>query len=213
MLIIEIGVLLSFSEVFQISKIESSNYYSPLFLKLGGKNLLKFDEVSFARELENEDPTIKKVIVKKMVPNTLVILFEKRRPLFVVTDREEADFFFADEEGKVFAKIGNSESFNLPILKTERISLKEGVILDNSNEKAAVSLFINANKLSLDFKELAVNGERLVMSKNEAKIIFDSGNFDNLKLEALQLLLKRFTIEGKKPKEINLRFDKPIIKF
>lgn len=58
------------------------------------------------------------------------------------------------------------------------------------------------------------NGEKIEASvSGGTKIIFGPDKDESVQISSLQLLLTRFRIEGRKPTIIDLRFDKPVVRF
>lgn len=65
---------------------------------------------------------------------------------------------------------------------------------------------------NLEIKDSQINGEVFKVSLNNDQVIIFSLTKDlNIQLNSLQLIIDRSRIEGRNIKQIDLRFDKPII--
>jgi cell division septal protein FtsQ len=104
-------------------------------LEMGGVsgriNYLTLDEQELQGRFE-ASPLIRKAFVQKQFPNTLKIILYGRNPLGVALlqegDRTVSAVF--DDQGVIFHKGNNAESFDLPILSGMRLeNIREGVSL------------------------------------------------------------------------------------
>lgn len=210
-LFLELIILVITLDFFQVKKIVTPSYFSPLLYEQGGKNLLRFDVVAFTKEIKEDNPKIKNVTLKKKFPSTFILQFEIREPLFKAADRDQQALFLVDETGVVFATA--RENMYFPLVVTGRISLKEGIILDDPAEKTALEIVNLIQETDLKLDKLIIEEKQILAMFDSIEVVFKTEDVDSEKLKALQFLVKRFTIEGKKPKKIDLRFDKPIVKF
>lgn len=207
---LEFLILAASLNIFQVKYVVSQGLNTPLLYQQGNKNIFRFDTTTLAGAIEKENPQIKNVIVRKKLPDTLILYAEERKPLFIATDRSKFTYFIADSEGVVFAQVNNSA---LPVLQTERISLKVGVKLDRRRETTAVKYIAAIDTNGLELKEIIVGEKGLHLGVDSVHVVVNADEYNKEKLKALQILLKRFTIEGRKPREIDLRFEKPVVKF
>lgn len=68
------------------------------------------------------------------------------------------------------------------------------------------------NKISYSSVEIASDSSYLVILHDGAQVVLDSKKDITKQISSLQLMLNRLTIEGKRIKLIDLRFDRPIIR-
>ena len=207
-LLAEFLIIVGMLNIFGIKHIVTGSYYSPLFLNQGGKNIFNFNTDILEEKIQTENPKIKNVTINKQIPNTLFLDYENRSPFIIVTDRLEENFFYADKNGVIYDTADNS---NYPLLKTERISLKTGVDLNRQEEKLSLKLINALLSTNIDPKKISIVDEIIIINTDSTEIISGSDINSIDKVEALQLLLKRYTIEGKIPQKIDLRFDKPVV--
>lgn len=210
-ILFEVLVLVYILDYFQIKYITTPHFFSPLLYEQGGKNLLRFDAEALATKIGEGNPKIKNVTVQKKIPSTLVVQFETRKPFLLATDRYQHARFLVDDTGVVFATAKDSMRF--PLVITGRISLKEGVVLVDPTEKTALKIVEIVEETNLELDRLMIKENQILLEIDSIEVILGTDNVNLIKVKALQFLVKRFTIEGKKPNKIDLRFEKPIVTF
>lgn len=77
-----------------------------------GDNLFMLSVVDVHKKLRS-DPWVHTTVVRRMLPDTLWIYVEERRPLAIVADDE---LVYIDASGQVIKKVGPGESKDLPVL-------------------------------------------------------------------------------------------------
>lgn len=211
MLFIEIFVLFADFDPFRIKYVKSPSLVSPSFFTQGGMNIFFYNNEKFADQLQKENPEIKNIEIKRQFPNTIVVNYKQRKPFIIVMDQEQKEQFISDSDGVVYKKAAGGKT-SLPILTTDRISLKKGVYLDSKAETSSINIIKEVIKQELNVKEAVIEKDSLKLVINGTNAIFKKDKVNLAKVESLQLLLKKFTIEGELPEQIDLRFNKPIIK-
>ncbi len=165
------------------------------------QNWLFFEEKKITDNILKKYPDIKSVSVKKIFPNTILVKVEPRAPVAKLAI--EGQTIFYDQEGKtVLLKSGiNPDNFpwidcpdakNLPGLKFITKLLRNNIKIDQltCKDENTYALYITGT----DF------------------ILSSSAETDK-SLASLQFLIKQFRIDGRQPKSVDLRFDKPVLKF
>lgn len=206
-----------FDSYFQIKKIKIVGSKINIFglKEITDKNIIFTSEEKIKKILKDKNPLIKFLLIEKKYPDTLVLtinLYQSIGELVV-----GGGYFQLSEDGKI---IGKSKKENKKITKInfyqklnyqsynqgERISLKE--ILDG--------LYFLKSLIDINIKvdSLDINGINMIVCKLEnKKIIFSSEKEKELQIFQVKEIIRRFKIEGKNYKEIDLRFDKPVIRF
>lgn len=72
---------------------------------------------------------------------------------------------------------------------------------------------LSKNNIPFDRVEVASDSSYIVFLKDEGPVSISAQKNISSQISSLQLILSRLTIEGKKFKSLDLRFDKPIIEF
>lgn len=87
--------------------------------------------------------------------------------------------------------------------------------LSQNKESLLVSVEEELEKQNITFGKVSANsdGSLSVKLKDESEIIFSSKRSVKSQITSLQLMLSRLTIEGKKLKSLDFRFDNPVVSF
>lgn len=87
--------------------------------------------------------------------------------------------------------------------------------LSQNKETLLVKVEEELEKQNISFGKVLSNsdGSLSVKLKNESEIIFSSKKDVKSQITSLQLMLSRLTIEGKKLKSLDFRFDNPVVSF
>ncbi len=74
-------------------------------------------------------------------------------------------------------------------------------------------LELNLKKYNISFSQVlvATDSSFVVILQNGEKVLFSSSKPTEQQMSSLQLILSRFTIEGKRFAFLDLRFDKPVV--
>ncbi|HUS59856.1 MAG TPA: cell division protein FtsQ/DivIB [Nevskiaceae bacterium] len=174
-----------------------------------GKNIVFFPTKDLVSQIKASHPLLKEVKIKKSLPNHLSFELKKREPQAALKSPEEG-FWIVDEEGFLLEKANEIE---LPVILVEQpINLNVGEKI----EKEAVWT-INLLK-SLKFRLLMPKTAKIVSPRqieielsDGLLVIFSSLKEVNFQLDSLQLIFSRSKIEGRNLKQIDLRFDKPVV--
>lgn len=174
------------------------------------KTLLLFPAQSIRTQLLADNPILADIQFQKKYPHTLVIVPTLRTAMvrLVLTGRE----VLADESGIVLAEAGASSQV-LPRLVLALPAARIGETLNDRRVTAGIAFIAGMRDLypihtvsEEDELSLRAKGDKLDI------IIPQDGSVPAL-LATLQTLLSGFRIKGTLPTFIDLRFNKPIIKF
>lgn len=107
--------------------------------------------------------------------------------------------------------------FGLPkfLIPFQSFFLKKEVVRPVPNESWQEQFVNKLLENGIELVERPIfNGEKIEASvSGGTKIFFGPDKDESAQISSLQLLLTRFRIEGRKPIIIDLRFDKPVIRF
>lgn len=98
------------------------------------------------------------------------------------------------------------------IISNQNIFLSP-LALVKSSKSSSVEDLLNKSNIQFDRVEQSSQNEAIVYLKNQGAVYLDLEKNPASQISSLQLILSRLTIEGKKFKRLDLRFDKPIIEF
>ncbi len=182
---------------------------------LYGKNILFLNSEKTTERLIKENPAIKTIVIQKKLPSKLLlnVVFANSIAQLAV----DAGYFYLDEDGKIIKKTRNP-SFSLPQInfyqKIYYSDYQSGQQIYFEEIKKSLYLLKKINQIGLTIKDLDISGNNVIVFNLEnKKIIFDSLKDQQLQLFQLEQIIKAFKIKGENYKEIDLRFDKPIVRF
>lgn len=164
----------------------------------------KIDKLT--REIKNQEIKIAKVRIKKEFPGKIILEINKRQPLVVIP--RDNFYFFVDQEGIVFSLETNA--YNLPFLKISLQNLGIGSTIGIERIKIPQILAVLEQEA---IRKIVVLDDQVQVETGQECLIILPVEVSSGKIEALQIILNRFKIEGKRLTKIDLRFEKPVISF
>lgn len=202
-------------------------------------NLINIQEKNLANEIEKIDPSVKNISIKKIFPNTIKINVSQNIPIAqIIIDQalvtelayqltldasssaqatnsqvSKGNFpqpikFFIDAQGD---KIEEKINVNPPTI----IGSSEKEILTNDKIASISELIKELQEINFPLQEIYVLKNRIFVIKYNVGTYILMASDQSLKnqVRSLQQIVERFTIEGIKPKKIDLRFNKPVVVF
>lgn len=209
------------SEFWKIRKIEcqqngdscTPEIWSELTSLTFGKNIIFLRTNSVIGEILDEEPTLKEVKIKKKLPDKLIFELKEREGVVALGFETGEDFYIVDNEGVLLAK---TKSSDLPlILLKEPVGLNIGEKIEEEEIIQAIN-FLTSLRLNLFEPKLGriVSSQTLeIWLKENVVVLFSLKKEAEIQLDSLQLIFSRAKIEGKTTRQIDLRFDKPVVKY
>ncbi len=212
-------VFLLKADFFQIKNIKcikngsSCNKQEENFLnEFIGKNIFTFKNAKEAEEVEDNFYKLSKVKIEKKLPQTLLVELYPRESA-VAFSVSGKTWYLIDKDAVIFdqqiEKPKDLPAFNI----NNDLDIKIGKKL----EKDWVKIVDLADSLQNGY----VNVEKIELEYPSVKLILSEGSMVYMSLESdisrqvgsLQFILRQSKIEGRSIKAIDLRFDKPTIKY
>lgn len=209
--------LVFFDNYFQVKKIKIVGSKINIFglNEITGKNIIFISEEKIKEILKEKNPLINSLLIEKKYPDTLVLKITLYQPIGELI--VNSGYFQLAEDGKIIAK---SKKENEKIAK---INFYQKLNYQSYNQGEIISfkeildgLYFLQSLIDMNIKadSLDINGINMIVFKLEnKKIIFSSEKNKELQVFQVKEIIRRFKIEGKNYKEIDLRFDKPVIRF
>lgn len=209
--------LVFFDNYFQVKKIKIVGSKINIFglNEITGKNIIFISEEKIKEILKEKNPLINSLLIEKKYPDTLVLNITLYQPIGELI--VNSGYFQLAEDGKIIAK---SKKENEKITK---INFYQKLNYQSYNQGEIISfkeildgLYFLQSLIDMNIKadSLDINGINMIVFKLEnKKIIFSSEKDRELQVFQVKEIIRRFKIEGKNYKEIDLRFDKPVIRF
>ncbi len=200
-------------------------------IQLIGQNFFLFNSVKVRENIRNNFLCVRDVKTSRHFPSHVSIFVSGREPkvlLLVFGNREatqgatfediatpsakaveNADSFFIDREGVIFAKADNTA--NIPKIYYYGLDISLG-----KQKKRLVDLLKILEKVKLyglDIRQSQLSDEIFIMNPPRGpKIIFNMDQKLDAQLASLQLILNQAKIDENQLEFIDLRFDKPVVK-
>lgn len=219
-------ILISFNSYFELKTIhiEGDNLNIQIFglENLKGKNLYLLSEELVTGILNENNP---KLIVDELVkeyPDSLTIKLKSVQPIAQI--KLNIGFAELSAEGKILKKLKQKDD-NLPLInfyqQFDYYQISQGSKLDYKELKTTLFLLKKIQDLALKVDSIDISGLNMIVfnlknpsGNREVKKIFLSAEKERRKQSLeLETILSQFKIEGKDFKELDLRFDKPVVRF
>jgi len=174
-----------------------------------GKNIFSFPIESISLQIKNSYPQIDKIKIKKNLPSRVDFNLTSRQPQVAISGEK---FHLVDFQGVVIEKSETSGEYPLIFLEPE-MNLKVGEkfnqkeVLETIEAIVGLRLRLIEPKLAKIISFSSVD----IWLKDDTQLIISLKKEISSQLDSLQLIYQRAKIEGKKLKQIDVRFDKPII--
>ena len=212
LIILFIYILIS-SDIFKLKEIElkgntkitKSDIIDYSKIKMG-ENIFKYN----LKDLEDKlylNPYIKKVIIKRKIPDKLVIKIEENREYAVITTGKR--YIYIGKGGIVLSENNKLTNKNIPMitgvyLKEKNINKKIKFDLPNSNELISMIDNINKNNMEREIEVIKINKDYIYLNtKDNLKVIISKDlNYNINRLKVILLDLKN---KHKKGGDLDLR--------
>lgn len=195
-----------------------------------GQNFFLINEKKIKEKLKNSFFCIKDINFSKILPDKIKMSAVGRSPYAKLisinnweasssslientatpTAKEAGSIYLADSEGVVFSK--DDITLTLPDVYIFNQDLSVGIKLQDDYLKKTL-------KILEQLKNLGINGSQAYIFNNlfivnySPRIVFRLDVDINLQIASLQLILQKAKIDESRLEFIDLRFDKPLIKF
>lgn len=197
-------------------------------LSLLNQNIFLFEKSLDINVFKNQFFCVKSVQVEKHYPNQVLVTVNGRIPIanvltvskvasssasasatFISTSSAKEDSFLVDDEGIIFAK-----EFKQNLVNVSFVDQK--FILGQKIEKNIIQPLLEIIKR---LKDLSINIEYINVQEDTITLVykpiifFTTKRDVNKQVASLQLILEKAKIEAKELELIDVRFEKPIIKY
>lgn len=208
-----------------------------------GKNILLVDEQTTEKKLKDKYLCIRKIKIDKKLPNEIILNVSGRQPVAILVETKNeqvnkieistssgeasvsaeqasssamfnfvggGDLYLVDDEGMIFAKNISKEA---PKIYFEGIVLSIGKKIEEGVVKNALKIQDRVKIFGVNVNEAKIYSQNTLLVNSAPKMIFSLNSGIDLQLAALQLLLEQAKINEENMEFIDLRFEKPIVKY
>lgn len=179
--------------------------------KIQGQNLFFAGTDSLTNELA-QDFRNRNIFIQKVFPTKLSVFLEKRKPqvAFKLTDPQKPGFFVADEDGVVLGKVTETPLPTITLKNGDTLVVGESLTAREKNAANLVYLTFRSRgramgELEDDFVKVYI--------EDDIAIYYPLDGDPNVLVGALQLILTRSKIDNQLPKEVDLRYSNPVLRY
>lgn len=177
---------------------------------LRGANIVFLKETDVAGEIQRRNLDIAAIVVEKKPLATIRLIITMRKPIAQIRLNDAS--YIVDDNGIVF--LSRRMTHNLPVIEGVFSTVSVPSTLDKLYAKTILGLLTSFTQEGKRIQMVTVvNKEEIRFYDGEMLVTVAAGQNPVLLSTSLQMLMRSFTIEGKHPASIDLRFDKPIVRF
>jgi len=185
---------------------------------LSNKRIFFIFEDEEERRLKEINPMIKEIKITKRYPQTLDL--EVKNYSLIAFIKGSEGFLGLSEDGRIIFNFKNRpKDSSLPVINyyqlVNQTTYKVGDWIDFKDIKTTLILIEQLKSFNLMIDSIDIASEDMIVFnlKDDKKIIFTSKKDWQTQFFSIFLILKHLKIEGRQFKKIDVRFDKPILKF
>lgn len=213
------GFLFLRSDIFQIKEIDFDSGGVPdealvrqrVMEEVLARSIFFLDPSAVEAKIKESFLAVSAVSIQKELPDKVHVKISVRKPLAIVEDKNKARFL-VDGEGLLFQQ-ATKES--LPVIKLgEDFEGSLGLKLSVSEQGISSylkTLDIVASK-GLKTKAIYLHSGTIELILKKTTVWLDSGGDINEQLELLTQILQRYSLSGRTPRMVDLRFSRPVVR-
>jgi cell division septal protein FtsQ len=188
-----------------------------------GKNIIFFSWKDLIEQIKQTHYQVKDLNIIRKFPDKLVFELKERKPIAALAVEVPVeisagefliagDFYLIDEEGIVVEKGTTSSQLPLILIKNDpRLAVGERFNQEEILKTSKILLKMKLRLIEPKLSRILSAGKVEIWLKDDVGVIMSGEKDIDSQLDSLQLILRRAKIEGEKIKEIDLRFDKPVL--
>lgn len=179
------------------------------------KNILFASAEELKKNLFEQNPQLQLIVVQKVFPNTLVLNVELRSILALL--EMNGGYAYLSKEGKIIQK-NRQQRGEFPLIKYYQklnyAAYSAGDDIQYIDLLSSLHFINKLRDLGLRTDTVDINGlDMLLFTIGSKKIFFTSEKNKEIQDYELEQIIRQFKIEGKDFASLDLRFEKPIIRF
>ena len=214
-----VASLIFFNRIFQIEEIkiidEENNTKLAGLDFLHRQNILLLDKKKASVVINKRNPFLKTVNIVKQYPNKIVIFVKKDQPIAIL--KSDQGVLLLSDTGKIIFK---KKDYNddLPLINFYQniyyYQYQSGELIDLKEIQSVLNFLKIFRDLNLKVDTVDIAGVNMVaFNLKDKQIYFSLEKNSQTQQYQLEAVIRQFKIEGKNFTKIDLRFNKPVIKF
>ena len=181
---------------------------------LYNKNLLLLSIASVKTELEQNNPTIKDVVIEKQYPHRVLITAVFYNPIAYL--KVNNGYFLLSDDGKILKKTKTVENASIPIInyyqQLDYLGFQSGDVISYLDVKTSLKLLVSLLDLGFIINNIDISGfSMIVLNSKDKRFVFTTEKDVSEQEYQFSAIVRKFRTEGKDFKSLDLRFDKPVI--
>ncbi|MDP3974479.1 MAG: hypothetical protein Q8P65_00640 [bacterium] len=197
------------------TKIKDSNFLGKELIL--GKNLLFLNIYKLSNDLSELNPKIIQLKIYKVYPNKILILYELDKPIAVIKANE--GYLFLSDKGKILRRNKNIEKDSKLTQinyyqKFDYLSNTTGSFIDFIDLKYSLSVLTKLKKYKNEVLSIDISRPSMIrFNLGDSVVIFTSEKPIDEQINKLEKIILQFKVEGNNFSLLDLRFDKPVLKY
>lgn len=181
--------------------------------KQKGKSLLTFKAKPIENKLKKAVPSILNIEIKPLFPNKLQVQINYRKPVALIKYNKSKEGVLVDKEGLIFKKASSQNGAFGLIITDQDLNLTIGEKVNDQVLLSAIKLVLELKSQFISFQKINVSNREIeLFLSDNTKVLFSYSREIHKQVTSLQQILSQATIQSK-PTLIDVRFNKPVIKF
>jgi len=178
------------------------------------KNILLLSTEGIQNKLFQANPSVKKILVEKMMPQTLIITVENSKPIAIF--KANGGYFYLNDLGRVILKSKEIKNEALTLInfyqKIDFNTINSGDNLDYVEIIASLRYLKRAKELGLIINTIDIAGTYMIgLNLKESKVFLSTEKSIDKQLMEFETVIQHFKVQGQKFKKLDLRFNKPVV--
>lgn len=214
-----VSLLIMFNNFFQIKEIEVLTPTNETIIdgieNLKKENILLLSIEKSEKLLTLQNAKIKQINIKKIYPSKLLITISIYDPIALL--EVNSGYFALGEDGRVLYKKKDADK-NLPVIhyyqKFAFTTGAPGEMISYQDVTLSLHLLKISRDIGLHVDSIDITGLSMIaFNLSNKKILFATQKDELIQEYELETIIKRFKLEGRDFKYLDLRFDKPVISY
>lgn len=184
-----------------------------MFLDLRQANIFVFDRKKMIKTILRDYPGIRRVEIKKVLPDKVFVNLEERKQFAAI--KGDNTWFIIDDTGFILEAAGQKPAGLAEIKGMEKTKdIKPGEKVETRELDFALSVLraLDASFIILERIQLEEGLITLFLAEDiTASLSAEKGAIRQV--DSLQFILRQSKIDGNLPTFVDLRFEKPVVKF
>jgi len=184
--------------------------------KYKGQSVFSYNKEDLVNIIASNFPAVRVVSVKLVLPNTLRVDIAERKPFAYVRLKIQGGYYIVDEDGYVLG-VSDRADYAYPSMKLEKDANLSGARFDDNDLFVLFKFISGVESLGIKVSTAVVKDDSMEIfsSERDLKVVISAeiqADMD-VRLTILDKILRKYGVEGRRVKSVDLRYSNPIIDF